>query len=85
MVCYFICCGFNENWKQYYEQNFPKELLDNAMIYETFGGEMDLEKQKGFDKFIVKMVSKKIDKENEIRLLDENINRFIETINNVIK
>lgn len=55
------------------------------MIYETFGGEMDLEKQKGFDKFIVKMVSKKIDKENEIRLLDENINRFIETINNVIK
>lgn len=85
MVCYFICCGFNENWKQYYEQNFPKELLDNTMIYETFGGEMDLEKQKGFDKFIVKMVSKKIDKENEIRLLDENINRFIETINNVIK
>ena len=24
MVCYFFCCGFKENWKQYYEQNFPK-------------------------------------------------------------
>lgn len=51
-VAYFICCGFNENWKSYYEQNIPKDLLDTAIIYDTFGGEMDIQKQKGFDKFI---------------------------------
>lgn len=79
-VAYFICCGFSENWKQYYEQNFPKELLDNAITYESFGGEMNLEKQKGFDRFIVKMVSKNMPQDKEVKILNENINRFIEKI-----
>lgn len=82
-VAYFICCGFSENWKQYYEQNFPKELLDNAITYESFGGEMNSEKQKGFDKFIVKMVSKNIDKNKEIKIIDENINKFIEKVKKI--
>ena len=76
-VAYFICCGFNENLKSYYERNIPKDLLDKAIIYDTFGGEMDLQKQKGFDKFITKMVSKNIDKNEEIKILNENIERFI--------
>lgn len=83
-AAYFICCGFNENWKQYYEQNFSKELLDNAIMYDTFGGEMNLEKQKGFDKFIVKMVSRSIDKDKEIKILYENINKFIEKVKEVM-
>ena len=82
-VAYFICCGFNENWKQYYEQNFPKELLDKAITYDSFGGEMNLEKQKGFDKFIVKMVSKNIDKNKEIKIINENINQFIEKVKEI--
>lgn len=81
-VAYFICCGFNENYKKYYEQNIPKDLLDIAIIYDTFGGEMDIEKQKGFDKFIVKMVSKNIDKNKEIIILDENIDNFLKVIKN---
>ncbi len=68
-VAYFICCGFNENYKSYYEQNIPKDLLDSAIIYDTFGGEMDIQKQKGFDKFITKMVSKNIDKNKEMKIL----------------
>lgn len=83
-VAYFICCGFNENWKQYYEQNFPKELLDNAIVYDTFGGEMSMERQKGFDKFIVKMVSKNMDKDKEVKILDKNINKFIERVKEVM-
>ena len=83
-VCYFICCGFNENWKQYYEQNFTKELLDNAIINDTFGGEMSLEQQKGFDKFIVKMVNKSMNDNKEIKILDENINKFIEKVKEVM-
>ena len=80
-VAYFICCGFSENCKNYYEQNIPKDLLENAIIYDTFGGEMDIEKQKGFDKFIVKMVSKSIDKNKEIKILNENIDEFIKILN----
>ena len=80
-VAYFICCGFNENWKNYYEQNIPKDLLDSAIIYDTFGGVMDIQKQKGFDKFITKIVSKNIDKNKEIKILYENIDRFIKALN----
>lgn len=80
-VAYFICCGFNENYKSYYEKNIPKYLLDCAIIYDTFGGEMDIQKQKGFDKFIAKMVSKNTDKNREIKILNENIERFIKALN----
>ena len=80
-VAYFICCGFNENWKSYYEQNIPKDLLNTAIIYDTFGGEMEIQKQKGFDKFITKMVSKNIDKNKEIKILNKNIDRFIKVLN----
>lgn len=79
-VAYFICCGFNENWKNYYEQNITKDLLDNAIIYDTFGGEMEKQKQKGFDKFITKIVSKNIDKSKEIKILNENIDTFIKQL-----
>lgn len=80
-IAYFICCGFNENWKKYYEQNIPKDLLDRAIIYDTFGGELDIKKQKGFDKFITKIVSKSTDKNREIKILNRNIERFIREIN----
>ena len=33
-VAYFICYGFNEKCKEYYEQNFPKDLFHNVIIYE---------------------------------------------------
>ena len=42
---------------------------------------MDLQKQKGFDKFITKMVSKNVDGNREIKILNENINRFIKKLN----
>ena len=82
-TAYFICCGFNENWKQYYDQNFSKELLDNAIIYDTFGEDLNIDKQKGLDKFIVKMVSKSMDKNRKIEILNKNINNFIENIKEV--
>lgn len=42
---------------------------------------MDIQKQKGFDKLITKMVSKNIDKNKEIKILNENIDRFIKVLN----
>lgn len=48
-----------------------------------WGGEMNLEKQKGFDKFIVKLVSKNIDRNKEIKIINENINKFIERVKEI--
>lgn len=82
-TAYFICCGFNENCKEYYEKNIPKDLLNNAITYDSFGGEIDIKKQRGFDKFIIKMVSKSVDKNKEIKILNENIDNFIKKLNKV--
>lgn len=82
-VAYFICCGFSENSKQYFESNIPKELLDSAVVYDTFGGEMDLNKQKGLDKLIVKMVTKDTSDKKEIKILYDNIENFIEKIKEI--
>lgn len=80
-AAYFICCSFKENYLKYFEQNFPQELLDRALIYDTFGGELDLEKQKGFDKFIVKMVSKNNPQKEDIKILTKNIANFVNRLN----
>lgn len=80
-AAYFICCGFKENYLKYFEQNFPQELLYMALIYDTFGGELDLEKQKGFDKFIVKMVSKNNPQKEDIKILTKNIANFVNRLN----
>lgn len=82
-IAYFICCGFHENFKTYFEQNIPKDLLENAIAYESFGGELDINKQKGFDKIIVKIVSKTVGKNKEVKILTENIDQFLEKIENL--
>lgn len=82
-VAYFICCGFNENWKRYYEQNISSDLLSSSITYDTFGGEINIQKQKGFDKIITKIVSKKTDENREIKLLNENIDRFVKKLTKI--
>ena len=81
-TAYYICCAFNENWKQYFEQNIPKEILENAITYNTFGGELNIEKQKGIDKLICKIVTKNMDKTRQIKILNENIQNFINICKN---
>jgi menaquinone-dependent protoporphyrinogen oxidase len=54
----YICCGFVENSSQHFQNAFPKELLDTAVAKECFGGELNIDKMKIFDKLITKMVSK---------------------------
>ncbi|MDF2865333.1 MAG: hypothetical protein K0R72_142 [Clostridia bacterium] len=82
-VAFYVCCGTVENTKQYFETNLPKELLDNAIICDSFGGELDINKQKGLDKFIVKMVTKNAGDKKEAKILPENIDRFVEEIKKV--
>ena len=80
ITAYFICCCFQENFKTYFEQNIPKDLLEDAIALESFGGELDFKKQKGFDKLMTKMVSKMIKKNNKAKILTENIESFLEKI-----
>jgi menaquinone-dependent protoporphyrinogen oxidase len=57
-TAYFICCGTAENAQQFFEANFPKDLLADALTYECFGGEMDISRLHGMDKLVAKMVTK---------------------------
>jgi len=80
-VAYFICCAFPENAEENFKRNLPNELLEKAIVCECFGGTMDLSKQKGFDRFVVNMISKSPEGKREIKILDENIDRFVKKIN----
>jgi len=53
---YFICCSGDAS--KLFIDNFPKELLDSAVAYEGFGGEMNIENFHGFDRFVAKIATK---------------------------
>ncbi|HPF82556.1 MAG TPA: flavodoxin domain-containing protein [Bacilli bacterium] len=82
-IAFFICCGFDENMETYYSQNIPKDLLAISFAHTSFGGEMEIEKQKGFDKFIANMVSKKDDRKPSLN--NSNIDSFITKIKEIDK
>ena len=52
----FVCCGF-PNETEYFSSNFPNGELETA-IKAGFGGELEIEKLRGMDKFIAKAVAK---------------------------
>ncbi len=79
-TAYFICCGFTKDVNRYFQENYPADLLTKAIIYDTFGGELNLEKLKGFSKLIVKMVMKSQPNTAEVKILPENIDRFAQKI-----
>ena len=81
---YYICCGFADNYKSYFEKNISKTLLDEAIIYDTFGGQMNISEQKGLDKFITKLVQKTKEGKKAPEILYENIDNFVQKINEII-
>ena len=83
-TAYFLCCGSEGNSAELFSKNFPKDLLDRAVSYECFGGEMNVENMHGFDKFVAKMAAKaSADKKlAPPKINDENIAKLIEKILN---
>ena len=77
----FICCGNVGEWKNNFINNIPKQVLDSFITYNTFGGEMNLEKLKGMDKFIIKMVSKNNKSMLDVKIDKHNIDDFAKIIN----
>lgn len=55
-VGYFLCLGFVDLFDEYMIKNFPKDLRDAATSITCFGGDMNPDKHRGFDRMIIKMV-----------------------------
>lgn len=81
-TAYFICCGFADSAPTLFQNNIPKELLEKAVAYECFGGEMNLDSLHGFDHFIAKMVTKSSEskKTPPPHILLENIGKLAEKV-----
>ncbi|MCQ4636005.1 flavodoxin [Anaerovorax odorimutans] len=79
---FFICNCFVNQADAYLKKNIPEELLKKAIATGSFGGEISLEDQKGFDKLIMKMVAKKGKRSENTKLhtSSEAINKFAEKI-----
>lgn len=59
----FISCATRDRAKldEIFSQNLPEGVVENAKVMQSFGGELDPEKFKGFEKIIMKMVMKNSD------------------------
>ena len=82
-TAYFICNAINAETDKYFKKCFPADVIENAVIYDTFGGELKLDKQKGIDKLLLKLFLKANEENEDFAMpgiLTEAINRFAETI-----
>lgn len=77
----FICCMNKENTDDQINNAFPKEILDNAVCKESFGGEFIFKTMNFMERFIVKKISKTDKDISEIN--DKNIDEFVRKINNI--
>ena len=55
---FFICCLSDERKDAYFEKCLPAVLYKKSVRCECFGGELDINNQKGIDKFLCKTVLK---------------------------
>lgn len=56
----FLCCGIPEQFENYLERTYSAELLESAEEAVYFGGELDVSKQRGFDKWVARMIRNSI-------------------------
>ena len=56
----FLCCAFAEQFENYLEMAFPAALLESAEDALYFGGELNVSKHKGIDKWLVKLIRNSI-------------------------
>lgn len=56
----FLCCGIPEQFENYLERTYSAALLESADEAVYFGGELDISKQRGFDKLVAKMIRNSI-------------------------
>jgi len=52
----YICCCMSDQSEFYFEKNFASSLMEKSLANLCFGGEIKMERQKGIDKLIMKIV-----------------------------
>ena len=85
-TAYFICNAFSDQSEYYFKKAFPRWAIDGALLFDSFGGELKLDKQKGLDKLIVKMILKENEENDEFampNILTEAIGRFADKIKTI--
>ncbi len=55
---FITCSSMGEEAKKQIQMNFDEDLYKHAMIRDYFGGDINIEKAKFFDRMIIKMVTK---------------------------
>ncbi len=85
----YICCGFSEHYDEYADTQLPRGLECSLGVHH-FGGELKVDRAKGFEKLLVKIVRESIltrelgNKETEHlglpEIIPENINLLAERI-----
>lgn len=61
----FLCCSIPHQFEHYLECTFSDALRESAEDALYFGGELNLSKQRGFDKLIVRMIRNSIEESAE--------------------
>lgn len=56
----FLCCAFADQFENYVDMLFPKGLLETADEAVYFGGELNVSRQRGLDKLLVRMIRSSI-------------------------
>jgi len=81
-LAFFVCSADTERAEEYFRANISAELLDAAVCADSFGGEMDLDKQKGLFKLFVKKIVAASEKKGAKppQLLPDRIESFAEKL-----
>lgn len=74
----FMCCCNSDEMEGYIKRSLPDEIADKLAFYDSFGGEMDVDRQKGVDKFIVKSILKNPEASKDLKtgIREEAMERF---------
>lgn len=86
----YICCCMSDQAEFYFKKNYSEELMAGSLASLCFGGEIKMERQKGIDKLIMKIVLRVItnsrrgeDPDEELEMpavIPENIRRLADAV-----
>lgn len=77
----FICCASADNADDIFARNIPEKLLEHAAVHISFGGELAVERARGVEKLMLKMMLKSYGKDSPApQVFPERIAEFAEKI-----
>lgn len=81
----FICSCLADKISDAITKNFSEEIMDNALIIDSFGGEIPLNKVKGMDKIIINSIIKISKTDPDFKIFEKIIPESITNFASVLK